>query len=165
MFSTILCVTPLPARVWGVFEKCTEFEPRMTFDGFSKIDVSLESGYKQMNKCTRSRTGGFIFQKNEAKPITACIQQPCIRHRAVSFNAVNKASRRSLVVAAHNTDARRAPRFTVCRSGKPRGNDNASSLHGGRQRIPRKARSSPFHSESLLLTFATRSASSTRYRQ
>jgi hypothetical protein len=40
------------------------------------------------------------FSKDEAKPITACIQQPGILHRAVSFNGVNRSS--------HNTKRERS---------------------------------------------------------
>ena len=51
------------------------------------------------------------FSKNETKPII--IMYPT--------TGVQKTSRRSLLVAAHNNDARRARRFTVCRSGDPLG--------------------------------------------
>ena len=30
VFSLILCATPLPARVWDVFEKCPEPKPKVT---------------------------------------------------------------------------------------------------------------------------------------
>ena len=64
--ATFPCVTPLPARVWDVFEKCPELEPKVTFLRFSKNRRFAREGLQKKQKCTRSQTGGFIFPKNDA---------------------------------------------------------------------------------------------------